>query len=189
MKYEDIKTPEELAEFMNNNINYGFVDDNGKVYDSSNEEEFEEGCKTKWKLSSPKRLIEVGYGNCFDQVELERDWFTRNGYEVKTYFILFELDYENTYSMHTYLVYKDKDGYFYFEHSDATNRGIYKFNSYNSAIKYQKNNHIEYNKRFNPVGDDELKKLHIYEYEKPKYGSSNYEFIDFILDEGIIKDV
>ena len=49
---------------MIKNIKYGFVDDNGKVYGLWDNQEFQEGCQTKWHLSSPERLIKVKYGHC-----------------------------------------------------------------------------------------------------------------------------
>lgn len=184
MEYKEIKNPKELLNHMSNKIKYGFVDETLKIYNSDNMDEFQIGCKTKWKLSSPKRLIKVGYGNCFDQVELERDWFINNGYEAKTFYIWFELPYKNSYTTHTYLVYKDREKYYYFEHSDLSNRGIYEFNSYEEAIKYQKNKHILHNKGFNKVREKELESIHIYEYDKPKYGLNFNEFIDNILEKG-----
>lgn len=124
MKYESIKTPEQLLTYMNENIQYGFLDSQAKVYENSNSKEFQNGCRIKWRLSSPTRLLQVKRGNCFDQVELERDWFLKNGYNVKTFYIWFELPYDNTYSIHTYLAFFDKGKWFYFEHSDYRKREI-----------------------------------------------------------------
>ena len=68
------------------NINWGNlvaeddVDDNEKIYGPWNNQEFQQGCQTNWRLSSPERLIKVRYGHCFDQVELERDWFNNHNY-------------------------------------------------------------------------------------------------------------
>ena len=45
-------------------------------------------------------------GNCFDQTELERDWFTKNNYYVETYFEMVNLDYKNAYPTHSFLIYK-----------------------------------------------------------------------------------
>ena len=78
MKYNDIKTPEQLLQYMDESIKYGFVDDNEKIYGPWNNQEFQQGCQTNWRLSSPERLIKVRYGHCFDQVELERDWFNNH---------------------------------------------------------------------------------------------------------------
>lgn len=54
MEYKDIKTPEQLLKYMIENIKYGFVDDNGKVYGPWDNQKFQEGCQTKWHLSSQK---------------------------------------------------------------------------------------------------------------------------------------
>ena len=182
MKYEEIKTPEELLKFMDEHITYGFVDDRGKVYTGENEDEFEEGCQTTWRLSSPERLLKVGYGHCFDQVEFERYWFLNNGYSVQSYFIWYELPYENPYSMHTYLIYEKDHQYYLFEHSDGENRGISAFSSLKDAIFYQKQNHIRTNERYQKITEEEQKHLTIYAYPKPPYHLTMNEFIDFILN-------
>lgn len=182
MKYENVKTPEELLEFMNENIKYGLVDDTGKKYGPWDNEEFQYACQTKWRLSSPERLINVEYGHCWDQVELEREWFTNHGYKVKTFYIWFELPYNNPYFTHTYLIFENNNNkYYYFEHSDFNNRGIYEFESYEDAIDYQRKKHVEFNKQYNTVGEEELKHLCIYEYNKPIYNCTMNEFIDHIL--------
>ncbi len=181
MEYIDVKTPEQLLKYMEENIKYGFVDYNRNVYIPRNNNKFQEACKTKWRLSSPNRLIDVKYGHCFDQVELERDWFEKHGYHFKTLYIWFEFPYNNSYSTHTYLVFKDGGRYYYFEHSDFNNRGIHEFASYEDAINYQREKHIEINKQRNYVGEEELKNIHIYEYDKPLYGCTKTEFIDYIL--------
>lgn len=182
MKFEEIKTPEQLLKYMDENINYGFVDNDLKKYGPWDEEEFQEGCRTKWHLSSPTRLIEVGYGHCWDQVELEREWFLSHEYKVKTFYIWFELPYENEYSTHTYLVFENDNKFYYFEHSDFNNRGIYEFRSYEEAIDYQKSKHIETNQKQKLISEEELKHLRIYEYSQPVYGCTMDEFIDHILN-------
>ncbi|MBP3634906.1 MAG: hypothetical protein J6J17_00400 [Bacilli bacterium] len=182
MKYNDVKTPEQLLKYMDDNIKYGFVDDSEKEYVPWNNREFQEGCQTKWHLSSPERLIKVGYGHCWDQVELERDWFKTHNYNFKTFFIWFELPYDNSYLTHTYLVFENNGKYYYFEHSDFNNRGIYEFETYQDAINYQKEKHIEHNKQRNPINEEILNCLHIYEYDKPIYGCTMNEFINDILE-------
>lgn len=182
MKYNEIKTPEQLLKYMNEFIKYGFVDEDGKEYGSWNNKQFQDACRTEWRLSSPERLIKVKYGHCWDQVELERDWFLNHGYKFKTFYIWFELPYDNSYSTHTYLVFENNQKYYYFEHSDFNNRGIYKFDSYEDAINYQKEKHIDANKQRNPIDEEILKHLHVYEYDKPIYGCTMSEFIDYILE-------
>lgn len=184
MKYNDIKTPEQLLKYMDENIKYGFVDVNEKIYGTWNNQEFQQECQTKWRLSSPERLIKVRYGHCFDQVELERDWFNNHNYNFKTFYIIFELPFNNSYSMHTYLVFEKDGKYYYFEHSDFKNRGIYEFETYQDAIDYQRNKYIEYNEQRNVINKEILNCLHIYEYINPTYGCTMNEFISNILENG-----
>lgn len=184
MEYKDIKTPEQLLKYMEENIKYGFVDNTGKCYEPENREEFQNDWATKWQLSSPERLIKVKYAICWDQLELERDWFKTHNYNFKTFYIWFELPYNNSYSTHTYLVFENNGKYYYFEYSDFDNRGIYEFSSYEEAIFYQKEKLIQYNKKNNSIKEEELKHLHIYEYDRPIYGCTANEFIDCILEKG-----
>ncbi len=187
MKYKDVKTPEQLLKYMDENIKYGFVDDNVKVYGTWDIQEFQEGCHTKWRLSSPERLIKVGYGHCYDQVELQRDWFKKHNYKFKTFYIMFVLPYDNTYSTHTYLVFENEGKYYYFEHSDSNNKGIHEFESYEDAINYQMKKYIENNKQRNIVDEEKLKCLHVYEYDNPVYGCTMNEFIDHVLSNSNVK--
>lgn len=184
MKYEDIKKPTELLDYMNNNIQYGFVDDKGKIYNSSNEKEFQNGCRTKWRLTNPKRLLKVKYGHCWDQVELERFYFKEHNYNFKTIYIWFELPYDNNYSTHTYLVYEENEKWHYFEHADFTNKGIYSFDTYEDAINFQSQKFIEANKKKKSIERKELDAIRIYEYDTPKYNCNMNEFINHILETG-----
>lgn len=182
MNYEDIKTPYELLEFMKKNINYGFVDEDEKIYSPEiDEQEFESAVINKWKLSNIKHLLKYGYGHCWDCVELERDWFNKHNFIYKTFYIWFELPYSNEFSTHTYLIFEDNNKFYYFEYSDFNNRGIHEFNSLESLIEYQKEKFIKYNRNYGQIDEDTLKHLHIYEYDKPNIGCTFDEFIDHIL--------
>lgn len=187
LEYKKIRKPDDLLLFMNDNIKYGFVDSEGKIYSTNSKksfDEFQKGCRTKWKLSSPNRLLNYGYGHCWDQVGLEREWFKNNNYEFKTIFIWFLLDYDNSYTTHTFLVYKDSDDkWCWFENSDYKNRGIHKFDSFEECIKCQAQKHIDFNKECgNEVNQDILKCLRVYEYNHPRFGCNMGTFLDNILN-------
>lgn len=184
MKYEDIKTPDELRAFMGKNIQYGFVGKDGLVH--REEDDFENTVFTEWRLASPEDLIKDKYGHCFDQVELERDWLSSHGYECKTFMIIFELPYDNNFSMHTYLVYFDNGEWKYIEHADGLFRGEYVFPTLEDAIRYQKKHHINANMIYNPT-DEKLASIRIYEYKKPKYGITMDEFIDYVIENGVVQ--
>ena len=187
-KYDNVNTPEELMDFMNNNIKYGFHGTDGEDYQNDgskkSNDRFQKACRNVYRLASPEYILKYGLGHCWDQVELERDWFAKHGYEFKTIFIWFLLNYPNTYSCHTYLIYKDKitKEYCIFEHADYANRGIHRFRTYADAIKWQKDRHIDTNRQNgNRVKADEIGKIHIYEYICPCYGITADEFFDNII--------
>ena len=181
--YNNVKNPNELLEFMDKNIKYGIYGTDKVVYDkwdTSINSEFQKACQTKYVLCDAKRLLKYGYGICWDQVELERDWFINNDYECKTFFIWFCFSTSNNYVTHTYLVYKDKktEKYCYFEHSDDANKGIKEFDSYKDAILYQMEKHIDCNRNVgNLINEDVLSHLQVYEFEIKKYGCSQREYI------------
>ena len=182
MDYEKINTPDELYKFMSDNINYGLLGKDNIEYFPLDNKKFQFACQNEWILSSPKRLLECKLGHCWDQVELERDWFKSHNYNFKTIFIWFLFEEENSYPTHTYLIYQDKDKWNWFEHADYNNRGIHEFNNKHDAIVGQLKKYIEYVKEFNPVNEEVLKHLHIYEYNIPNYGCDMSEFIEHIIN-------
>lgn len=161
---ENIKTPEELLEFMDI-INY----DSPK----------------NWHLLTPNEVLKKRIGNCFDQVELEREWFKSNNYEIKTYYMMFLLPYNNPYSTHTFLVYKKDNKCYLFEHSNFNNRGIHEYNSLEDLLNTISNIHIKTNKIDHNITDEEIKTLAIYEYPKLEYGLNFEEYIENILNNAI----
>lgn len=189
-KYNKLSSPEELLEFMQKEIKYGICGNDKKIYsdwDSKSNFEFQHACQSKYFLCDKERILKTGYGTCWDQVELERDFFKSHGYEFKTFFIWFLFDYENNYLTHSYLVYKRNNKYYYFENSDTENRGIYCFNSYKEAITYQMNKHIKTNKKYgNKINNEILKHLNIVEYKNTRLGMNQKEFIEMILNSKVI---
>lgn len=156
---EEIKSPKELLNYMNVNIKYK-QDEN-------------------WVLNK----CEKGYGNCYDQVELEREWFSKKTYEYKTIFIWFCLPYQNNYLTHTYLIYRENDSWFWFENADENTKGLHEFENIEDLINSQKEIFIKENESIgNRVDEEILKSLKIYEYEKPNLGITFEEFINHILN-------
>ena len=121
------------------------------------------------------------YGNCRDQVEFERDWFLKNNYEVKTIYEMVNLDYDNQYPSHSFLVYKNNNEWYWFENVDFNNKGIHKFNTLDELLNYQYIKYIEYLKTYN-ITDDELEKIIITEFDKPKEHSSAEEYLNHVIN-------
>lgn len=184
----NIKTPNDLLDFMEHNIKYGYLGRNNKIY-YHGDNDFDNDLVSNYVLESKEELLKNHCGNCFDQVEFERDWFINNGYEIKTIYEMVLLDYKNNYPVHSFLVYKDEDNsWCWFENADYNNRGIHKFNTFDELIKYQNEKYIELLKTFN-ISDLEIEKIIVTEFTKPISGIGFNEYINYCVDSKRISKV
>ena len=178
-EFNNIKTPKELLEYMDN-ITYGFIGKNGKKYlDMSSQEwnDWHDECI----VQSGEELIESKVGTCWDQVELERLWFEKNNYKYKTIFIWFEVNRESDLPTHTFLIYEKDNKYYWFEHSFETYKGIHEFNTEEEVIDFIKEKQYEYALNNNyDIKDGDKEKLVAYEFTKPNNHLGVDEFINHV---------
>lgn len=153
------------SETMNllSDINYGWLDINNQKHlnDFKNIDNI-------YKLQSPKELINNKIGLCFDQVELER-YYLKNNPTIKSYCIV-HYDIRN-FKSHTFLTYKEKNKYYWFEHAWEKFKGIHEYDSNEKLLCDVKSKFIKYELQ-NNCDDD---KLALKEYKKLKYGISTEE--------------
>ena len=181
---KDIKTPEELLDFMSNNINYGYLGKNSRVYHYG-DPDFDSDFYKQYILESSDELINNLHGNCYDQVEFEREWFLKNGYEIKTIYEMVKLDYDNIYPTHSFLVYKYDNYWYWFENADYNNRGIHRFNTFDELLNYQYKKYIEALKTIN-ITKEELKKIIMTEFDKPSTHISAKEYLNHVINSKIL---
>ena len=175
-----IKNPQELLDFMSNNINYGYLGKDGRVYNYT-DPDFEQEWFKEYILETHEQVLENLSGNCWDQVEFERAWFLENNYEIKTIYEMVLLDYDNDYPSHSFLTYKENNNWYWFENADFNNRGIHKFNSFEELINYQYKKHLELLNTFN-ITDEEIEKIIITEFTKPKENSTAHEYLEHVIN-------
>lgn len=84
-------------------------------------------------------------GVCWDFVNYEAEWFQKNGFKFKTFYI--QIDDNNMCPSHTFLVFESNGKYYYFESAWFKYQGIKEFRSYEDAFYYVCNNH---NQEYNP---------------------------------------
>ena len=179
MTFQDVQTPEQLMLFLDQSFKYGVVDNEGKANYDSNSSEFQNICNTVWKLLPAQELLKLGVGHCYDQVEIEREWFTKNGFEIKTFWIVtYQEEIENSGLCHAYLVYKENDVWKLFEHADCENKGIYEFKNLHDAVKWQAEQQIKFSEKC-------IKPINKYvacikEYTKPPEYINMQEFFKFV---------
>ena len=177
--FQNIKTPEQLMMYLDENFEYGVIDNNGNIFRDSSSDTFQEVCEKQWMLRSVEEILNGGIGHCYDQVEIEREWFTQNGFEVKTFWIsAYQPEIENSGFSHTYLIYKAGENWNLFEHSDFSNKGIYTFKSINDAVKWQAEHQIDTaTKYIKPVKEYITC---IKEFTKPPININMEEYLQFI---------
>ena len=163
--------PQELMTWMKANIRYGWRSSEDDRVHGTDEEDDENYFYKYYRLQSPVKLAENKVGVCWDQCELERQWFSKNGIEHGIFYI--ELQDEQCLPTHTFLVYHMHDGYWWFEHSWGNQMGIRKYDDLKSlildaVIKHQ----IENNDRTSPVYVSWLK-------EPPSFGITCEEYMNY----------
>lgn len=165
MDFDKINSPQELLNFMSNNIKYGFVGKNGKVYNNQNSEDWNDWYE-QCLVQTGEQVLNTKVGTCWDQVELERLWFENNNYEIKTIFIWFEVDYENNYPTHSFLLYKNNNKWYWFENSFESCRGIHEFNTIEEAVECVKTRQLEYAISIGVAKHEDKDFIKDYEYSK-----------------------
>lgn len=179
--FNEINSPNKLLEFMSKNINYGYLGKSGRVY-HYDYPDFNDKFFDEFILQNNKDILKTLYGNCWDQVELERYWFKKKGYEIKTIYEMVKLDYNNNYPTHSFLIFKDKDNNWnWFENSDFENRGIHRFNSIDELLKYQYDKYLKFLQNFN-ISDDEINKIIFTEFNEPVSNISASDYLEFVIN-------
>jgi hypothetical protein len=176
--FENVKTPHELLGFMQKNIDYGYIGKNNKRVYSWKDEDMGKDFVAEYFLQSPQELIKSGHGVCFDSTELERYWFEKNGYEIKTLFMIFAKQFDNDLPTHTFLAYKERDKWLWFEHSFGDQRGIHEYDTFEDLVMDVKKKHFDYAAEHRGATSEDEKDLLTFEFEKPEYGSNMREFVD-----------
>lgn len=158
-------------------ISYGVLQDNMQVNEDS--PNWDDVIGNHYALQSPEELLTSKTGVCFDQVELERDLFTKENIEVKTYFIC---TYDgNDIPSHTFLTYEENEKIYWFEHSWYTYKGVHEYSSEKEMLLDIKNKFRE----SHSSSDDSL--TFVYEYLKPDFGLSCDEFYAYCQKQKLIK--
>lgn len=179
MTFQEIKTPQQLMAYLDENFEYGVIDSSGNKYFDSDTKEFQDACNIQWRTRPVKQILRDKIGHCYDQVEVEREWFVKNGYEIKTFWIsAYQEGVENSGFSHSYLLYKTNDGWNLFEHADKSNRGIHKFKNVDDAVKWQASKQVKFADSHTKPADKYT--TCIKQYEKPAVGLNMQEFISFI---------
>lgn len=138
-KFEDLKSYSQLMDYMDTNIEYGWIDKFGEKH-LNNLKNFRE----IYRISSIDEIIQMGLGTCIEQAKLIKYFFDKIGLENKLYcYRKFETEknYDKQVKMHCFVLFFDKDNWYRFEHAIPDIRGIHKYDSLEDAIKAEIDRH------------------------------------------------
>ena len=127
-KFQGLKTPRELMDFMDQNVAYGWIDLDGGMY-LNNLSNLEGNYKTK----SISNTLNFGVGTCIEQAQLAKSFFDANGFENKLFCSRVQ-NQEDKNSMHCFVLFKNNNIWYHFEHSDRKRKGIHPYTSVDDAL-------------------------------------------------------
>lgn len=170
-----------VEEIMNemDQISYGYLIEEGFNL-ADNPERWEKEIYSSYHLTSPKELMEIRVGTCFEQTEMERMLFENKGIDVDTYFMC-SYGEKDSLPSHSFLTYKYNNKYYWFEHSWGKYKGIHEYYSIKELLLDVKRLHNEENN----VKDKFM--TFVYKYEKPEYGISLEEYYKYMKTQKLIK--
>lgn len=130
----NIKTPDDVLEFMKENIRYGWLDINNQEH-IGNMKEF----RKLYRTSSIEETLEYGLGTCIEQVYLMKHLLDGIGIENKMFCtrVYEPSDYNNLDAeerMHCFILYYLDGKVHQIEHPNWERIGIYHFDTEEQAI-------------------------------------------------------
>ncbi len=139
LNFENLKNPSQLMDYMNINIEYGWIDKFSNKH-LNNLKRFREN----YRISSIEEIIRNGLGTCIEQAKLIKLFFDNIGLENKLYcYKRYETEenFDKEVRMHCFVLYRFQGKWYHFEHSNSNKRGIHEFDSIESAIKSEVDRH------------------------------------------------
>lgn len=134
MSIDDIKTPEDIFKYMNENIEYGWIDINNQKHIKTMKE-----FRKLYRTMTLDEIINNGLGTCIDQVNLMHYLFEKIKIKNKMFCCrIFEPDDYNNLEeeehMHCFILYYLDNKVYHMEHPNFERKGIFEYNSEKKAI-------------------------------------------------------
>ena len=143
MTIKEIKTPQDILTFMNENIQYGWLDINNEKHLGNMK-----GFRKLYRTMSMDEVLKYGIGTCIEQVKLMSDLLTMLKIPNKMFCTrIYEgKDFNNLEAeehMHCFVLYYLNNKVYQIDHPNWEKIGIYAYNSELEAIAKINNYYIE----------------------------------------------
>lgn len=134
MDINKIKSPKDIFQYMNDSIEYGWIDINDNKHIKTMKD-----FRKVYRTSSLEETIENGLGTCIEQVALMHYLLTKLNIKNKMFCCrIYEPDdygnLEEEEHMHCFLLYYLNNKVYHMEHPNFEKKGIYEYDSEESAI-------------------------------------------------------
>lgn len=140
MELDEIKNPQDVYQFIDDNIEYGWIDINGNIHLNTMKD-----FRRIYRTMSIDEILKYRVGTCIDQVNLMNFLLNKINIKNKMYCCrIFEPDdygnLEEEEHMHCFILYFENDRVYHMEHPNFEKKGIYEYKSeeeaINSIVKY-----------------------------------------------------
>ena len=143
MDISSIRKPEDVFEYMNEHIEYGWIDIEGNKHVKEMKD-----FRRRYRTSSVEETIKCGLGTCIEQVQLMHYLLDRIGIKNKMFCCrIYESDdYDNLEEeehMHCFILYSYNDKVYHMEHPNFYKKGIYEYKSEEEAVGSIVNYYVE----------------------------------------------
>lgn len=134
MKIENIKTPEDILEFMKSNIKYGWLDINNEEHIGNMK-----GFRSLYRTSTLEEILDHKIGTCIEQVYLMKHLLDKINIPNKMFCTrIYEgedfNDLEAEEHMHCFVLYYLDNKVYQIEHPNWERIGIYEYENEETAI-------------------------------------------------------
>lgn len=134
MTIEEIKTPQDILEFMKENIRYGWLDNRDKKHIGNLK-----GFRKLYRTMSLEETLKLGIGTCVEQVYLMSFLLNKIGITNKMFCTrIYEdenfNDLDSDEHMHCFVLYYLNNKVYQIEHPNWERIGIYEFDNEEEAI-------------------------------------------------------
>ena len=134
MKLDEIKNAQDVYKFLDDNIEYGWIDINGEKHLNTMKE-----FRRIYRTMSIEEIFEYKIGTCIEQVNLMNYLLNKINVKNKMFCCrIFEPDdygnLEEEEHMHCFVLYYENGKVYHMEHPNIDKKGIYEYNSELEAI-------------------------------------------------------
>ena len=140
---EDIKTPEDIFDYMEENISYGWCDEKNNIHIDSMK-----GFRKYYRTLSIEEILDKKIGCCIEQVYLMHYLFNKIKVKNKMFCCrIFEPDdydnFEEEEHMHCFILYYRNNKVYHMEHPNKKLKGVYEYNTEQEAIDIIEKYYVE----------------------------------------------